>query len=226
MLMKTLKNVESMYRDYEEGSMVVIDQPVDVDSLKSFIADAIDDVVSVLKSNSKMVVDSKKYGHGVAEESEDGYSRQMVPPEHQVTRADTNAPTSQGAWDVQRQKLRERKERGETPEKGWKTKKSISAEDASGIIETILSIKSILKGMGRDIELDADKHEELEKLRVDLNKEEDAKNKEKTKKSVDEMAEYDKRETAKKNEIFAKAEKEGRSLTKEEQDKAYRAHMD
>lgn len=144
--MKTLKNVESMYKDYESGSIVVLNGPVSVDSLKSFIADAMDDVVAVLKSvtpgsSSTLVSDSKKYGHGLAEESKDSFSRQMVEPKHQGTKSDPNAVgTEEGAWDRQRQSRKEREERGETPEKGWK-KASVSAEDAAGIVETVLAIK-------------------------------------------------------------------------------------
>lgn len=188
--MKTLKNVESMYREYEDGSLIVIDKPVSLDALKSFIADAMKDVREVLKSatpgsRSKLVSNSEKYGHGLAEESDDGYYRQMVPPEYQGTRADTNAPTKGGAWDEQRQHLRHREERGETPEKGWKNRvrKSVSAEAASGIIETVLSIKSIIKSFNPSdhktdkLDMEADKHEEMEKLREDLNKEEDKKSK-------------------------------------------------
>jgi hypothetical protein len=246
--MKTLKNVESMYRDYEEGSLIVIDKPVSVDALKSFIADAMEDVREVLKSvtpgsSSKLVSDSKKYGHGVAEESDDGYSRQMVEPKHQGTKADPNAVgAEEGAWDRQRQSRKEREERGETPEKGWRTKKSISSEDAAGIIETVLAIKSIIKSFNPSdhktdkLDMEADKHEEMEKLRVDLNKEEDAK---KTEKSTDkygkkwdpsppspELTAYDKKMESEKRAISDKATAEGREMTKQERDKYQKAHMD
>lgn len=179
--MKTLKNVDTLYNDYEEGSLIVLDGEVSLDSLKSIIADAADDIRDFIQksqtpgSRSKMVVDSKKYGHGVAEEDSEGYSRQLVPPEYQGTRADTNAPTKEGAWSEQRQKLKERGERGETPEKGWK-KKSIPADDAVGIIETILSIKSMLKSYNpSDARVDqqtleADKEEDLQKAREEEEK--------------------------------------------------------
>lgn len=128
--MKTLKNVGTMYRDFEEGSIIVLDKDVSVSSLKSLIADLARDLSATLKSRPG----------GMSDEALDW--------------GETDEEAAE-AWDAA---------------KGEKAEKSISSDAASGILETVFAIKSILKAMGQDVEVEADKQDDLKEIQAEENK--------------------------------------------------------
>lgn len=131
--MKTLKNVGTMYRDFEEGSIIVLDKDVSISSLKSLIADLARDLSATLKSKTG----------GMSDEALDW--------------GETDDEAA-AAWDAA------------NPKSDDKAEKSISSDAASGILETVFAIKSILKAMGQDVEVEADKQDELKDIQTEENK--------------------------------------------------------
>lgn len=133
--MKTLKNVGTMYRDFEEGSIIVLDKDVSLSSLKSLLADLARDLSTTLKSDRKP--------GGMSDEALDW--------------GETDDEAA-AAWDAAK------------GEKGEKAEKSISSDAAAGILETVFAIKSILKAMGQDVEVEADRQDDLKEIQAEENK--------------------------------------------------------